>query len=76
MKQRVKKKWEKFLNWSLDFLLFIVPVLELSELITLIPPEYLPWYMLGAVLLRRFVRMLEERMESEDDETTTSTKNQ
>ena len=67
MKYKVRKKWEKFLNWLLDFLLFIVPVLELSELITLIPGEYLAWYMLGAVLLRRSVRLIEDYLEGESD---------
>jgi hypothetical protein len=52
----------KFLHLSLDALLFIVPILELSELLAIIPPEYLPYYMLATVLLRRVVRLLEEHL--------------
>ncbi len=42
--------------------MFIVPILELSELVTFIPPEYLPWYMLATVVLRRVLRLLEEKL--------------
>ena len=52
----------KALNWLLDTLMFIVPILELTELIAIIPVEYLPYYMLAAVLLRRLVRLLEEHL--------------
>jgi uncharacterized membrane protein (DUF106 family) len=52
----------KLLNGVLDTLLFIVPLLELSEVATLIPPHWLPWYMLATVVLRRIVRLLEERL--------------
>jgi hypothetical protein len=51
----------KFLRWTLDILMFIVPVLELTELIQFIPMEYLPWYMLTTVLLRRTLRTLGEK---------------
>lgn len=54
--------WAKFLNWLLDFLMFIVPIMELSEVITLIPMEWLPWYMLATVVLRRALRLLEEKL--------------
>lgn len=54
--------WTKFLNWLLDFLMFIVPIMELSEVITLIPVEWLPWYMLATVVLRRALRLLEEKL--------------
>lgn len=54
--------WTKFLNWLLDFLMFIVPIMELSEVITLIPMEWLPWYMLATVVLRRALRLLEEKL--------------
>ena len=66
MKQWFKNKWKKTLNTTLDILLFIVPVLEVSELIAVIPYEYLPWYMLGALILRRSARYLEEYMEKKN----------
>ena len=50
----------KFANWLLDFLMMAVPVLELTELIAIIPIEYLPYYMLATVLARRGIRMLED----------------
>lgn len=40
--------------------MFVVPILELSELLAVIPPEWLPWYMLATVILRRIVRLIEE----------------
>jgi hypothetical protein len=66
MKQWLKNKWKKTLNAGLDILLFIVPVLEVTELIAVIPYEYLPWYMLGALILRRTARYLEDYMEKKD----------
>ena len=66
MKQWFKNKWKKTLNTTLDILLFIVPVLEVSELIAVIPYEYLPWYMLGALILRRSARYLEDYMEKKN----------
>jgi hypothetical protein len=54
--------WAKFLNYLLDFLMFIVPIMELSEVVTLIPVEWLPWYMLATVILRRALRVLEEKL--------------
>lgn len=53
---------KKFLNWTLDTLMFVVPILELTEMIAVIPTEYLPWYMLATVILRRTVRVLEEKI--------------
>ena len=50
----------KLLNWTLDVLMFIVPILELTELIAIIPVEYLPYYMLATVVMRRGIRLLEE----------------
>lgn len=50
----------KFLNYLLDGLMFIVPILELSEVMAVIPVEYLPWYMLATVILRRIVRLVED----------------
>ena len=50
----------KFANWLLDFLMMAVPIMELTELIAIIPIEYLPYYMLATVLARRGIRMLEE----------------
>jgi hypothetical protein len=52
----------KFWNWLLDFLMMAVPFLELTELIAIIPIEYLPYYMLATVILRRVIRMLEEKV--------------
>lgn len=52
--------WKKLLNYTLDFLMFVVPVLELSQVVTLISPEYLPYYMIATVVLRRLVRVLED----------------
>ena len=54
--------WAKFLNYLLDFLMFIVPIMELSEVLTIIPVEWLPWYMLVTVILRRALRVLEEKL--------------
>lgn len=50
----------KLLNFFIDFLMFVVPILELNEMLAVIPPEWLPWYMLGTVILRRTLRLLEE----------------
>ena len=49
----------KYLNMALDVLLFIVPLLEMTQLVAIIPPEYLPVYMLVMLVLRRSVRMLQ-----------------
>ena len=56
--------WQKSLNLILDVLLFVVPLMELTEVASIIPMEYLPWYMLATVVLRRVVRMLEERLKT------------
>lgn len=50
----------KLLHLLLDFLMMVVPILELTELIAIIPVEYLPFYMLATVLARRGIRVLEE----------------
>ncbi|RTL05369.1 hypothetical protein EKK58_08190 [Candidatus Dependentiae bacterium] len=52
----------KLVNWLLDTLMFIVPILELSELMAIIPVEYLPYYMLATVILRRALRLVEEHI--------------
>ena len=52
----------KVLHWLLDFLMMIVPIMELTELIAIIPIEYLPYYMLATVLARRGLRMLEDHL--------------
>lgn len=52
----------KLLNFFVDLLMFVVPILELSEMLAVIPPEWLPWYMLGTVILRRTLRLLEEHL--------------
>lgn len=54
----------KLLNYTLDTLLFVVPFLELTEVLPLIPVEYLPWYMLGTVVVRRLVRILEDHLKN------------
>ena len=66
MKQWLKNKGKKTLNATLDVLLFVVPVLEVTELIAVVPYEYLPWYMLGALILRRTARYLEDYLEKKD----------
>ena len=50
----------KALNYFLDFLLFIVPILELTEVVSLINPAYLAHYMISTVVIRRLVRVLED----------------
>jgi hypothetical protein len=76
MKQWFKEKGEKLLNWTLDGLLFVVPILEVTELIAVIPGEYLAWYMLVALILRRAVRILENHLRKEKDVTVASNKEQ
>jgi len=49
----------KYLNMALDVLLFIIPLLEMTQLVAIMPPEYLPVYMLVMLVLRRSVRMLQ-----------------
>ena len=56
----------KVLNGILDFLMFIVPLLELTEIMAVIPPEYLPWYMISTVILRRALRMLEDHLKKDE----------
>jgi hypothetical protein len=45
--------------------MIIVPILEITELMAVIPLEYLPWYMLATVLLRRGLRLLQEKLDVE-----------
>ena len=66
----MKKGWKRFLNWLLDILLFLVPILEVSELIAVIPYEFLPWYMLATLILRRGARLLEEHLEKNNGTAT------
>ncbi len=61
----------KLLNYILDFLMLVVPVLELTELIAIIPIEYLPYYMLASVLLRRGIRIVEETLGKDNDNLDT-----
>lgn len=42
--------------------MFVVPILELTDVIALIPTPYLPYYMISAVVLRRATRLLEEKL--------------
>ncbi len=53
---------KKALEWLLDFLMFVVPILELTDFMTFIPPEYLPYYMIATVVLRRLLRLLEDKL--------------
>lgn len=55
----------KLLNLVLDTLMFLVPILELSQATQIIPPDYLPYYMLGTVFLRRATRLLEDYLKKE-----------
>lgn len=50
----------KFLNYTLDGLMLVVPVLELTQIISFIPTDWLPVYMLVTVGLRRAARLIEE----------------
>lgn len=50
------------LNWLLDFLMFVVPILELTDMMTFIPAEWLPYYMITTVVLRRLLRLLEDKL--------------
>jgi hypothetical protein len=61
------KQWclSKLPRYLLDFLMIIVPILEITELMAVIPLEYLPWYMLVTVLLRRGLRLLQEKLDVE-----------
>jgi len=67
LESKAKKLWSKFLHYLLDGLMFVVPVLEITEVMAVIPPEYLPWYMLVTVMLRRLVRLLEEYSDAKLD---------
>ena len=49
----------KYLNMVLDVLLFIVPLLEMTQVVAFMPIEYLPVYMMVTLVLRRAVRMLQ-----------------
>jgi hypothetical protein len=60
----------KILNWGLDALMFIVPILELTEVVAFIPVEYLPLYMLATVVLRRVVRVIEDHLDANSDKPT------
>jgi hypothetical protein len=53
---------KKALELLLDFLMFVVPILELTDLMTFIPTEWLPYYMIATVVLRRLLRLLEEKL--------------
>jgi hypothetical protein len=62
---------KKILNWGLDVLLFVVPILELTEMLAIIPVEYLPLYMLATVVLRRVVRVIEDHLDANSDRPAT-----
>jgi len=50
----------KYLTGFLDVLMLLVPFLELTEVISVIPLEYLPVYMLVVTLTRRGIRIIQE----------------
>lgn len=52
----------KILNYLLDFLMFVVPILELADVMAFIPLEWLPYYMITTVVLRRLLRLLEDKL--------------
>ena len=60
---------QKAFNGFLDALLFVVPLLDLfilpvmtsGEASSFIPPQYMGYYMLAIVILRRVARLLEDR---------------
>ncbi len=53
---------KKVFEYILDFLMFVVPILELTDLMTFIPVEWLPYYMITTVVLRRLLRLLEDKL--------------
>lgn len=53
---------KKGLELLLDFLMFVVPILELTDMMTFIPVEWLPYYMITTVVLRRLLRLLEDKL--------------
>jgi hypothetical protein len=63
---------QKYLNNLLDVLLFVIPLLDLlilpvmssGEATMFIPPEYMGYYMLAVVILRRVARLVEGLIES------------
>ena len=56
---------EQALNLFLDGLMFIVPFLELVGGMNVLPPDWLPWYIVGMVILRRTVRVLQKWLHRE-----------
>ena len=62
VKNLFKKAGMRILHGVLDTLMIVVPFLEITEVIAVIPVEWLPGYMLGTVLLRRLLRILENRL--------------
>lgn len=63
---------QKYLNNLLDVLLFVIPLLDLlivpimssGEATVFIPPEYMGYYMLAVVVLRRVARLVEGLIEA------------
>ncbi len=51
----------KLLDWFMDGLMFVVPILEMTEVMSFIPPEYLPVYMITVTVARRALRLWEDR---------------
>mgnify|MGYP000373162663 FL=1 len=42
--------------------MFVVPILELTDVMTFIPVDWLPYYMITTVVLRRLLRLLEDKL--------------
>lgn len=69
IKVKRKKNWfEAILDLVLDFLMFIVPIMEMTDLIAVIPAEYLPVYMIASVVLRRALRILQNYLREVPEE--------
>ncbi len=59
--------WLKILNGALDTLLFIVPLMDVAEVMAFIPPEWYPLYMLAVLILRRTARVMEDHLRGKKD---------
>jgi hypothetical protein len=46
--------------------MFVVPVLEMTEAIAIVPEDYLPYYMFSTVVLRRVVRVVQDWMKERE----------
>lgn len=55
----------KFFERLLDFLMFVVPLLELTQVIAFIPAAYLPHYIVAVVILRRTLRFMQGKKDDQ-----------